>query len=377
MDYKIISGDSHIDLRWLPADLFVSNSVGELKGLMPQVRDTPEGPRWYAEGANIIGRPGAIAVSLASRDRGQSKRVERMFEAGFYDGQAHPTTPDLRIKDQEVDGVDAEVIYGVLGMAAYVENPEVLRASFEIYNSWAADFCKTKPGRFVALACIPNDDPEAAAFELRRSSRLGLRGAEFAPHSSVKPIWHRDWDVLWATAAECEMPISFHTLGYKSRPPTDQQMARDYSLHYRATNSALFQMSGAEYLAAIIFSGALDRNPGFKFVLGECGVGWIPYVLARMDDEYDDQFHELGFSMKPSEFWRRQGHTTFQHETIVADVAHLVGEDNILWGSDYPHPDGVWPDSASVIEEDLGRLSESARRKIVCENAGKLYGLIK
>ena len=212
---------------------------------------------------------------------------------------------------------------------------------------------------------------------MRRASRLGLKGAEFAPHTSVKPIWHRDWDVLWAAAAECNMPISFHTLGYKSRPPTDERMATEYSMQYRATNSALFQMSGAEYLSAIIFSGALDRHPGFKFVLGECGVGWIPYVLARMDDEYEDQFHELNFSMKPSDFWRRQGFTTYQHETIVADVVHLVGEDNILWGSDYPHPDGVWPDSAQMIAEDLGRLDERVRRKIICENTGKLYGLLQ
>ena len=98
--------------------------------------------------------------------------------------------------------------------------------------------------------------------------------------------------------------------------------------------------------------------------------------MARMDDEYEDQFHELSFSMKPSDFWRRQGFTTYQHETIVADVVHLVGEDNILWGSDYPHPDGVWPDSTQMIAEDLGRLDERVRRKIICENAGKLYGLL-
>ena len=159
--------------------------------------------------------------------------------------------------------------------------------------------------------------------------------------------------------------------------PTDEQMAQEYSLQHRATNSALFQLSGAEYLAAIIFSGAPDRYPGLKFVLGECGVGWIPYVLARMDDEYEDQFHNLNFSLKPSEYWRRQGYSTFQRETIVADVVHLVGEDNILWGSDYPHPDGVWPDSAKVIEEDLGRLDERVKRKIICENTGKLYGLMK
>ena len=88
------------------------------------------------------------------------------------------------------------------------------------------------------------------------------------------------------------------------------------------------------------------------------------------------RFHDLNFSLKPSDFWKRQGYTTYQHETIVADVVHLVGEDNILWGSDYPHPDGVWPDSAQMIAEDLGRVNERVRRKIICENTGKLYGLL-
>jgi len=113
-----------------------------------------------------------------------------------------------------------------------------------------------------------------------------------------------------------------------------------------------------------------------KFVLGECGASWIPYVLGRMDEEYEDQFRHLNFSRTPSEYWRRQGYTTFQHETTLAEVAHLVGEDNIIWGSDYPHPDGIWPDSRKVIEADLGRLDVRVRRKITCENAGKLYGLL-
>ena len=88
------------------------------------------------------------------------------------------------------------------------------------------------------------------------------------------------------------------------------------------------------------------------------------------------QFAHLGFALKPSEYWRRQGSTTFQHETILAEVIHLVGEDNVMWGSDYPHPDGIWPDSRTIIQADLGSLDETVRRKITCENAGKLYGLM-
>ena len=182
---------------------------------------------------------------------------------------------------------------------------------------------------------------------------------------------------MWAASDECDMPISFHSTGYPLRNPSDEQMAKEYYLPHRLTFLTVFQIAGAEFLSSIIFSGATERHPGFKFVLGECGASWVPYVLGRMDDEYEDYAEHGNFSIKPSEYWERQGYTTFQKETTLADVVHLVGEDNIIWGSDYPHPDCIWPDSRTTLEEDLGSLEEETRRKITCENAGRLYHLIK
>ena len=172
------------------------------------------------------------------------------------------------------------------------------------------------------------------------------------------------------------MPISFHTTGYPVREPADDAMKQEYDLRYRATRTTMFQIAAAEFLAGIVFSGALDRFPGFKFVLGEAGVSWLPYILDRMDEEYEDRYHQLNLSMKPSELWRRQGYSTYQHEPSVGVMIPLIGEDNIMWGSDYPHPDGIWPDSQKWIAEDLASVSPSVHWKIVCENAGKLYGLL-
>src|SRR5215831_3499781 len=84
------------------------------------------------------------------------------------------------------------------GISRLLESQELLHVVYEIYNTWAAELCKTNPARLVALACIPNDDPALAAAELRRSATLGLKGADFAVSTAVKPIWHRDWDPLWA-----------------------------------------------------------------------------------------------------------------------------------------------------------------------------------
>jgi predicted TIM-barrel fold metal-dependent hydrolase len=375
MAYTIISADGHIDMTWMPGDLWVNNAPTRWKEFVPQVRETPDGPRWYAE-EQELGVFGGLGFGFDPVRRGYSKHVDKMFAVGFYEGGPHPTTPVLRLKDQDLDGVDAEVMYGILGVGMRMRDPELVQTVYQIYNDWAAALCQTHPERLVGLACLPSHDPEAAATELRRAARLGLKGADFAVSTAVYPIWHDAWDPLWAAAQECAMPISFHTTGYPVRQPSDTQMAQEYDLKYRATRTTMFQICAAEFLAGIVFSGALDRFPGFKFVLGEAGVTWIPYILDRMDEEYDDRYYQLNLSMKPSEFWRRQGYSTYQREPSIATMIPLIGAENIMWGSDYPHPDGIWPDSRQWIEVDLQGVDETVRRKILCENAGKLYGLL-
>jgi uncharacterized protein len=375
MAYQLVSADCHIDMTWMPGDLWVKNAPAKFKTQVPQVRETPDGPHWFVEDKDV-GVYGGLGFGFDRVQRGYSKHVDKMFDVGFYEGGPHPTTPALRLADQELDGIDAEVMYGILGIGLKMTDRELIHAVYEIYNDWAAAFCRTNPRRLVGLACIPNHDPEAAAKELRRTASLGLRGADFAVSTAVYPIWHGAWDVLWKAAQECRMPISFHTIGYPVREPADEQMAKDYHLRYRATRTTMFQISAAEYLASIVFSGALDRFPGFKFVLGEAGVTWLPYILDRMDEEYEDRYYQLNLSMKPSELWRRHGYSTYQREPSLATMIPLIGEDTIMWGSDYPHPDGIWPDSRKWIAADLAGVSPAVQRKITCENAGRLYGLM-
>ena len=161
------------------------------------------------------------------------------------------------------------------------------------------------------------------------------------------------------------------------REPNDPEMEREYDLEYRMTKISLFQVCGSEYLASIIFSGACERFPGLKFVLGECGVTWLPHVINRMDEEYEDRYDQMRSKLpsKPSEYWSRQGHTTYQHEVGLPQFLPMVGEDNVIWGSDYPHPDGIWPESQKWIEEDLAGVSAETRRKLTRDNTSRLYGL--
>ena len=398
---KVISGDCHIDIPWLPADLFVSNVPTHLKDQVPHVVETSQGKQWLANGTRFGWVAGAgVGLQEGGFDPyvpGISRHLDRMEEVAnfFTDGEKglfHPSTPELRLKDQDTDGVSGEVIYGILGIAGGggftlsaeekddtwgtdpgIGDPELVATVYGIYNEWVADFCRTNPDRFVGLACITSHDPSRAAKQLRHAAEIGLRGVEMNVATAVEPIYHRDWDVLWAASHETGLPISFHTLGLHTRRPKKADR-ETYRWEDIGVSVCGFQLSGAESLSSIIFSGACDRFPNFKFVLGECGIAWIPYMLHRMDEEYDRQLFHLNLSLKPSELWSRQGYSTFQHEYLSNEMVSIVGEDNIMWGSDYPHPDSVWPDSRPVIDENLGHLDESALRKIVCDNTTKLYG---
>jgi predicted TIM-barrel fold metal-dependent hydrolase len=127
-------------------------------------------------------------------------------------------------------------------------------------------------------------------------------------------------------------------------------------------------------LTAMIFSGVLERCPRIRLVLGEAGIGWIPYVLWRMDAEWQDQYQDLSIRMRPSDYWRRQCWATYQTDPIGVKLLDELGADRVMRGSDFPHPDGIWPDSQEYIQRELGGLPPVVRRKVVCENAAKLYG---
>ena len=387
MEQTVISADTHMDIVWLPEDLFVSNAPDSLKDKMPRVVETAEGRIWKAENTSFgFVAAGALTGSYEPYQPGKSKRLDRMEEMGFFSdadaGKFHPSTPELRLKDQDADGIKAEVIYGILGVSTGfsdaeggLSSPEALTCVYDIYNQWATDFCKAAPDRLAALACISSHSPSIAAAQLKRAADLGLKGAEMNVSSASSPIYQDEWNELWETAGECNMPISFHTVGLNYRQPESGASER-YETISLGLMYTLFQLSGPEFMTSVLLSGACDLFPNFKFVLGECGIGWLPYVIHRIDVEYEDRLFQLGLSAMPSELWRQHGYSTFQDEPLTADVIESVGTGNVLWGSDYPHADSVWPDSMETIERNLGKLDAEMRHKLVYENAGKLYGFL-
>jgi len=142
MRYARISADSHIDMPWMPNDLFTLNASAALKDRMPYVADGPDGPYWTCKNGMSFGLVCGVGPGGAKYVPGQNYRVEKMHAAGLYDdakaGKRRVIDPHLRVKDQDLDGVDAEVLFGILGAATRLNDHEAAKEMFCIYNDWVA-----------------------------------------------------------------------------------------------------------------------------------------------------------------------------------------------------------------------------------------------
>ena len=211
MTYTRISADSHIDLPMLAPAMFTSNAQAALKDRMPYVTDGPDGPYWTCKNGGSFGLLNGVGPSGQKLVPGQNHRVDVMAATGFYEdgkkGHRRPTDPVLRAKDMDRDGVQAEVIFGILGAATRLNDPVAANEMFRIYNDWLVDFCKHDPARFIGLACLPYGDIDAAVKEIHRVAKLGLRGVELSCSWDMEPMWHPMWEPLWKAIHEVDLPI--------------------------------------------------------------------------------------------------------------------------------------------------------------------------
>jgi predicted TIM-barrel fold metal-dependent hydrolase len=379
MRYDRISADCHIDLPWMPPDLFTANATAGLKDRMPYVAEGPDGPYWTCKNGASLGLVNGVGPSGQKYVPGTHHRVDVMAATGLYDdgkkGIRRVSDPHLRVKDMDLDGVQAEVLYGILGAATRLNDAEAANEMFRIYNDWLAAFCRTYPERFIGLACLPYGDIDAAVKELYRVAQSGIRGFELSCSWDMEPMWHPVWEPLWQAVDDVGLPLHFHTFPALPLGKLDQQQGKTRRAAFFTVVSG-FQMNLVNILAAVIGAGVLERYPRVRIAFGESGIGWLPYALDRMDFEWEDRFHDLGLTMKPSDYWRRQCKATFQFDRIGTQLVDDIGVETLMWGSDYPHGDGVWPESSRYIAEQFGHLPPDVTRKVTCDNAAAFYRLV-
>jgi predicted TIM-barrel fold metal-dependent hydrolase len=379
MKYNRISADTHLDLPWMPPELFVSEAPAAMKDRMPYVTEGPDGKFWTAKSGGRFGFLNGVGPAGQKYVPGMHHRVDIMAKTGLYDdgakGIQRISDPHLRIKDMDRDNVDAEVIYGILGAATRLKDAEAANVMLRIYNDWLVDFCSHYPDRHIGLGCLPYGDIDAAVAEVHRCAKMGLRGLELSCSWDMKPMWHPMWDPLWEAVNEVDLPLHFHT--FPNVPPdTIENEPGQVKRRVFFWVVSGFQMNLVNILSALISANVLERYPNLRIAFGESGIGWIPYALERMDFEWEDRFTDLGLKMKPSDYWRRQCKATFQYDRIGTKLVDDMGVESLMWGSDYPHGDGVWPESDKYIAEQFAALPAVQTRKITCDNAAKFYRLV-
>ena len=360
-EQRLISADDHMDIYVLPKDLWESRLPVKFRDAGPRVIDTDDGPHWQVEGRSIspYGR--------------KSKGFVSANDFGF-----RPSQPEERLKDMDRDGVYSQIIYAPTTTALQFQDPELKVACQKAYNDWAVEFNRHDRNRLIALPDIPSSSPDAAAAELSRCVESGHRGAIIsgvagAIAKGIDPIFDESWQRFWDIAEETKLPVHIHLGG-----GLHSLQSKLGSWRFPAMVTVA-PMQLDEILVGMIFSGILEQRANVKFVLGEAGLGWIPYVLERMDHEfhkYADKTHDHKLSMLPSEIFHRQVLVTYEDEQFGVECIPRIGFDNVMWASDYPHGDSTWPESRKAIDESpLSSLGEEAVRKITYENAARVYGI--
>jgi predicted TIM-barrel fold metal-dependent hydrolase len=274
-------------------------------------------------------------------------------------------------------------LYTTLGMPLFaLPDVELQRACFAVYNDWLAQFCSHSPRRLIGSALIALHDVNDAVAELERCRKQGLRAAMIsAAAPDERPYSSRDYDPFWQAAAELQMPLSLHIItarGQSAGVITADIAARAQPGTLGMTYLSRYMFYPADIqvsLFTIVMGGVLERFPQLQIVSAESDIGWLPHFIFRLDHGYD-KFSGVKMTrlrMKPSDYLKRQMFATFQDDPVGASAYRFFGADNYMWASDFPHSDSTWPHSREVIAKDFAQVPEDVTRKIVFENASRLY----
>jgi predicted TIM-barrel fold metal-dependent hydrolase len=275
------------------------------------------------------------------------------------------------------EGIDAAVLYPSIGLfLEAIEDAGLAEACCIAYNDWLAEYCEVEPERLVGVAAVPMQDVKAAVRELRRAvSDLGFKGVLVRPNPCKgRSLCDSYFDPFWAAAAEAEVPVGLHPSGAGDLPGALQGLRLDVPI---MTHPSIFFIDNFIGFSHMVCGGVLERHDRLAVVVLEAGGGWLGHWLDRFD-HYAEVYRWLApeLSLKPSEYFRRQCYVSFgASESTLPLLLPLIGEDRVVWGSDYPHLDATFPGVVGQLEARVERLSASTREKIRGGNAARLYGL--
>ncbi len=376
----VIDADTHITE---PPDLFTSRLPAKFKDLAPHVqRDESSGwDMWVVGDRGPITPVGHTAVA-------GWKEPFPAAPAGFDECPPASYDPHARLAYMDSLAIWAMALYpnvGGFGSQVFLglKDAELMIACVQAYNDFLNDWCEPAPERFIPITALPFWDVEASVKEIERCAKLGHRGVLFSgePHSHGLPVLaNPHWNPIWECAQAHDLPISFHigAGNFTGEVFWTPERIEHYGLGgVNGVYSVGMFLDNGKQIVDLLFSGILCRYPGLKFVSVESGIGFIPFLLEACDHTFgygNVRQQRPEFEMKPSEYFERQVYGCyFFEEGTPAQVIERIGPDNILFETDYPHPVCLYGNVREKIDAGLAGALPENRRKLLFDNAARLY----
>lgn len=364
--YRFNSADTHLDLKWMPADLWQKRLPQKYRDKGPKVVSDGKTAHWVWEGK----KQGDSAVATPESEN-FSESVFSKGGVALESGVLPPSDPNILINHMDAAQIWAATIFGPTRKPLF-EDQDLGFACNRAYNDFLLELNASNPNRLFASLNVPNQSFEESIKETKRAIEAGMRAVEFSIYTAVEPIWHPGWEPVWSLLEEANVVLSFHIGGKAGEPYPPKENGR-YPAHFCYSPFAL-----QTAMAQVVFSGVLDRHPKLKVVFAECRVGWLPFFIEHMDRQARERPTDVKLSLKPSEYWQRQMAGTFEDDVVGArlltDPASRL-QYMVMWGSDYPHNSVTWPNTVALMGWLMKDVPQEVYFDAVFGRFAKFYGV--
>ncbi len=368
----IIDVDTHCNE---PLDLWTSRAPAKLRDRVPRVESVNGSDKWVIErDAVLYPRPGVCVIRADG-----SKAYGEMSLSEFSEMHPGATDTAARLAWMDEQGIHAQVIYpNLVGFAidsflSKVHDAELRSFCVRAWNDYMGEVQEAGGERLYPQALVPVWDPELSVREvIRAHEELGMTGINVpsgADAHGLPSLSHPSFDPLWEVAQDKGMSVNFH-IGGGGANITSWDMVSDTA--NLASRSTVAISANVRCLVNLIFSGLLDRFPRLNFVSVESGFGWIPFILELCEYQYDENAVK-GLELRPFEYFQRQIYASYWFENDPTYAIEKLGEDNLMFETDFPHPTCLYPDIRQHAEASLAKVGPEIQRKILCENAARVY----
>jgi predicted TIM-barrel fold metal-dependent hydrolase len=383
-EIRVIDADTHLTEAH---DLWTSRAPDKYKDRVPHVEEIDGRETWVVDGRTIGFAGGGSVIDTEGAKHAFSDSmpiwtIDQVHEA------AHNVDTRLALMDEF--GIHAQVLYpNTIGLGgqdlAQIQDPVLRQLCVEIFNDAAAELQEYSSNRLLQMPILPGWSVEDSVREANRIADLGLRGVNMTPDPNDlggPDLASKAWDPLWEVCAERHLPVHFHigasltSMNFYGKYFWESQ----HEYVKPAIGGAMLFLGNARVVINSIFAGIFDRFPKLQMVSVESGVGWIPFILETMDYELWENAPVQAAELQrmPSEYFADHWFATFWFEQNRGNVQGLidsVGEDNVLFETDFPHPTCLYPTPLEAVEEKMMTLRPETRRKVMGDNAAKLYRL--